>query len=354
MRDKIKNIGIIASLIISFTSCEKDSFTLVSDIENFENGYFVTNEGSFGTGNGSISFISNLGEISNNVFYQINSFILGDVVQSMSIIDNKGYIIVNNSSKIEVTSIDSMNSIATIQGLISPRYIIKASDQKAYVSDWGINGIHIINLNTNTIISTINTGTGPEKIVISNGNAYVCNIGGWGLDNTVTVIDIETDMVISTVEVGDKPNSAVVDENGEVWILSGGYTEYDTNWNIISETTGFLKRINTFTNTVDKSYAFPLGNHPEDLVVNESKNKLYFSDGSWNKSVYEFNINDSQLPTNSIINRSFYDLGYHNGYIFGTDAVDYVQNGWSYQYNLSGILIDSVQVGIIPGGYCFN
>jgi len=55
-----------------------------------------------------------------------------------------------------------------------------------------------------------------------------------------------------------------------------------------------------------------------------------------------------------LINRSFYGLGFNDGYIYGTDAVDFTQSGWSYKYTADGSIIDSVQVGIIPGGYCFN
>ena len=39
--------------------------------------------------------------VTNDVFSTINSFVLGDVVQSMSIL-MAGYICVNNSAKIEV------------------------------------------------------------------------------------------------------------------------------------------------------------------------------------------------------------------------------------------------------------
>ena len=46
---------------------------------------------------------------------------------------------------------------------------------------------------------------------------------------------------------------------------------------------------------------------------------LYYSDGS---AVYAFDVNDSALPTTPLINRSFYGLGYNDGYIYGTDAVD--------------------------------
>ena len=60
------------------------------------------------------------------------------------------------------------------------------------------------------------------------------------------------------------------------------------------------------------------------------------------------------LPTVPLINRSFYSLGFNNNYIYGTDAVDYVQEGWSYRYAVDGNVVDSVRTGIIPGGYCFN
>ena len=70
--------------------------------------------------------------------------------------------------------------------------------------------------------------------------------------------------------------------------------------------------------------------------------------------MFAFNINDTQLPSNSLISKSFYNIASNNGYIYGSDALDYVQNGLSYQYNTNGDLLDSIQVGIIPGGYCFN
>ena len=96
----------------------------------YNDGYFVTNEGNFNSGNGSISFVSNDGTVENNVFVTTNSFPLGDVVQSMSIIDENAYIVVNNSSKIEVASIDSMISVGTIENISSPRYIIEVSNTK--------------------------------------------------------------------------------------------------------------------------------------------------------------------------------------------------------------------------------
>ena len=356
MKMKLRKVGMLAMAITVITSCKKDQVIDNGGVVvpgDYENGYFVTNEGNFGTGNGAISFVTDEGTVDNAVFESVNSFVLGDVVQSMNKINDNAYILVNGSSKIEVATIADMKSVATID-VVSPRFIAKVSDSKAYVTDWGINGVQVIDLTTNTVSSTITCGAGPEGIVVSDVSpfAYVCNLGGFGLDNTVSVIDIENDVVVSTLEVGDRPNSVVVDANGAVWVLTGGYTEYDAAWNVVSETAGNLVKI--VGNTIEATYAFAVGNHPEDLVINDAGTTLYYSDGSWSKAVYAFDIVGTELPTIALINKSFYALGCSNGYIYGTDAVDYVQSGWSFTYSIDGNVVDSAQVGIIPGGYCFN
>tara|TARA_B100000212_G_scaffold340917_1_gene322695 strand:- start:9 stop:1073 length:1065 start_codon:yes stop_codon:yes gene_type:complete len=348
------NFLIILLSVLVLASCQNDSIRPNVPIGLYENGYFVTNEGNFGTGNGSLSFIDDRGSVSNNIFAQTNSFSLGDVVQSMEIINEKAYIVVNNSSKIEVANIDSMAHVATINGLISPRYILQVSNERAYISDWGIGGIHVLDLNTNSIISNISTGQGPEKMLIKDNKAYICNVGGFGLDNTVSVIDTENDVLITNINVGDKPNSIVEDANGNIWVLAGGNTEYDANWNVVAETPGELTTINSETNNVDGSVVFEVGDHPKDLIIDDNGTTLYFSNGSWSKSVYSFNIYNNMLSENPIINKSFYSLGYNDNHIYGTDVKDYVQNGWTYKFNTNGQVVDSNEVGIIPGGYCFR
>ena len=317
---------------------------------------YITNEGNFGTGNSSLSiYDKTTNSVSNDVYSSNNGgALMGDVAQSMELINGNGYICVNNSSTIQV--IDENHIYVTAIQVYQPRYLKQVNTFKAYASDWGINGIQVIDLLSNTVSSTIDCGTGPEGIAVSNGFAYVCNVGGWGLDSTVTVINTNTDAVETTLTVGDKPNSAVVDVNGNVWVLTGGFTEYDANWNVISETPGVLAMINTSTNTIESSLVFPIGNHPEDLVINGAGNKLYYSDGSWSKAVYEFGINDINLSTTPIIDRSFYGLGYDpiSNEIYGSDAVDFVQQGWVYRYATTGLVVDSFQVGIIPGSFAFS
>ena len=81
---------------------------------------------------------------------------------------------------------------------------------------------------------------------------------------------------------------------------------------------------------------------------------LYFSNGSWSQSVFEYDTYNNTLLTNTIISKDFYSLGFNNNYIYGLDVKDYVQNGWSFRYTTNGELVDSTEVGIIPGGFCFR
>ena len=246
---KTINLLFLLSVVI-FSGCSKNNYDPIN-FNLYDNGYFITNEGNFGSGNGSISFVNDNGIVEHDVFATNNSFILGDVVQSMNIINNKAYIVVNNSSKIEVAAVDSMKAVTTID-VLSPRYICQVTENKAYITDWGTNSVKVLNLNSNIISSSISCGIGPEAIVVNNEYAYICNIGGWGLDNTISIINTSTDILEKTLVVGDKPNSVVVDISGNIWVLSGGYTEYDENWNIVSETAGNLVKI--VNNSIEKTF----------------------------------------------------------------------------------------------------
>ena len=89
MKKNLRKIGMFALAITVFSSCKKDNIDDIYVAGNYEDGYFITNEGNFGTGNGSISFVDEYGAVENDVFASINSFALGDVVQSMNIIGSR-------------------------------------------------------------------------------------------------------------------------------------------------------------------------------------------------------------------------------------------------------------------------
>jgi len=281
----------------------------------------------------------------------------------MNIINDKAYIVVNNSAKIEVASVDSMHSVATIAGgfFQSPRFILQVDENKAYVSDWGGGfggAIVVIDLDSNIQTGYIYNGASPEGMVIVGGKVFTTDGGfGWsGSSPRVSVINTTTNEIESTIDVGDIPRSIQVDANGDVWVLCEGAANYDPTWSYIeSHTHAQLIKINGVTAQIEETFVFADSTqHPSNLVINDAGTTLYFSNGGWTKAVYAFDISATELPTTALINKSFYGLGCSNGYIYGTDVVDYVQSGWSFRYSTDGIVVDSVQVGIIPTGYCFN
>tara|TARA_B100001142_G_C14323009_1_gene651203 strand:+ start:1083 stop:2126 length:1044 start_codon:yes stop_codon:yes gene_type:complete len=343
MKTTMKNLSLLFLIVALISSCQKDNSSPIPT-GVYDNGYFVINQGNFGSGNGSISFISEEDSVINDIYFQANGVQLGDVVQSMEIIGDYAYIIVNNSDKIIIASKYNMEYVTEIS-VSQPRYIKQVSSDKAYITSWGTNSIHVVNLNSGAVINEILCGIGPESITIHEGLAYITNVGGWGIDSIITVIDIASDVVAEiAINAGDKPNSAQIDANGDLWVLCGGVT-----WPAESATLGKLVKISN--NIVINSFTFSLGQGPKNLVINDSGTMLYYLSGG---SVYSFDINDTSLPTLPLILESFYAIGFNNGYIHGVDAIDWVQSGYSKKYSVDGVLQDTYSVGIIPGGYCFN
>lgn len=319
-------------------------------------GVFITNEGPFGSGTGTVSFYNrNTGAVSNDIFQTANGVPLGNIVQSMSIYNGKGYIVVNNAGKMEVVNAGDFKSSASITGLNQPRYFLGIDNSKGYITEWGSTGtsgaVRVINLTNNTISSTISTGAGAESMVKVNNSVYVTCKGGYGNDSVLTVINSGTDAVITNIPVGPNPAGIQVDANGMIWVLCGG--QWNTSFTALDKT-GKLVRINPSTNTVEQAFTFSsTTSSPSNLTINAAKNKLYYT---YNGAVYSHDISATSLSSAAFINRNFYGMGVDpsNDYLFGADAGNFTSNGYVIRFNTAGAKVDSFQVGIIPGGFFFK
>jgi hypothetical protein len=339
------------------SSCEKEDDEPIDDDTHYENGVFVVNEGNYGSGNGTISFYSRqTKEVSQDIFGTENDgAALGDVVQSMSIYNGKAYIVVNNSSKVEVVESGHFESKGTIEGLTSPRYFVALNSSKAYVSDWGSTGgnVSVVDLSSNTVSATIDVkGTGPENMLITDNKLFVINSGGWGSDSTISVIDTDADTLLSVITVGDNPRGMQLDVNGKLWVLCGGIMDWN---NPANDTKGKLVQLDPENYNIEQTFEFSTTDyHPSDLIINDEKNKFYYI---YNSGVYEFDITNPAFSSSALISGSFYAIGYdaETDYIYAADPIDYVQSGTVYRYvAANGQLVDSFSAGIIPGDFCFE
>ncbi len=338
----------LAAIIFSLTlivSCKKnEDKTEVTFLDS--DGVFVINEGNFMGGNGSLSFYSyDSSKVYNDLFSVVNGRPLGDVPNSMEIFGGKAYIVVNNSGKIEILKNNSLESVATIAGLISPRNIGFVNSAKAYVTSMYSDSLIIIDLNDNSISGYIDLRRSSESIVIAGDKAFVAN---WVGGNEVMVIDNISNEVVDSVTVGIEPESMVLDKNNMLWVLCNG------GW--MRENFAELDGINTSTNTIEKNLVFSTKQEsPSCLRVDGTGGTLYYLENG----VRKMSITSSELPSEPIIPETghyFYKLGIDpvSNDIFVTDAVDYQQSGYLIYYNPDGILVSSQLADIIPGSMCFK
>ena len=340
---------LLFSTAIFFFSCNKagSDFDINSVEANLTgDGVFLINEGNFMAGNGSLSFYSySSGKLFNDIFLFANGRPLGDVPNSMIISGNKGYIVVNNSGRIEVIDKHTMLSLKTIEGLVSPRNILLINSEKAYVSSLFSNSLTIINTLTNSVSGFIKLKRSSEAMVLLGEKAYVSS---WYSGKDILVLNTNTDKIIDSIEVAPEPESMVLDKFNRLWILcSGGYT---------GESLAELIVVNTATDEIEKQFVFPSKLvYPSCLQINRTKDTVYYvENGLWRMSIQSSGL--PEKPFSSSNGRLIYKLGVdpRNGRIFYTDPLDYQQNGYLLQLNPDGRPIDSCRAEIIPGSFCFK
>jgi YVTN family beta-propeller protein len=350
----ISNIKpILITLIVAmWISCEKDPTSVKKEgiPDPSLKGIFILNEGSFSAANASLSYFdSDSNKMYNNVFFATNGDILGSVGNSVSIFDTIAFIVVNNSDKIEVISVNSFKRRGTIHlpPGSSPRNLAVLNASKGYVSNLYTNSCAIIDLSTYQVDGSIATGSNPEGLVIANSKLYVAN-SGFGYGNTMTVISTTIDEVVDSIKIGDNPITVKKDEGENVFVLcSGSYNDWnDPN----DDTPGSVWKINSMNDSVIDSLIIP--GHPSRLCLGEGDNGYFINGGA----ITEFDTQNMRIVNDTIVAGNFYGLNYDpvSQMIYALDPKDYFsQNGEMIIFGKSGMEFGRHEVGLIPGTLAF-
>ncbi len=341
-----------------FTSCTSDDDQITeAPLGAYQNGILIVNEGNFGTDNSSISFLSgDLATFQLNAFTAVNpTLTLGNTAQSISFNDDKVYVVVNVSNKIEVLNRYTLQHIATIStGLTNPRFVAFANG-KGYVTNWGDGGspsddyVAVLNLSTNTITSTIPVVEGPERIVENNGKLYIAHKGGYGFGSTISVINSSSNLIESTISVGDVPGSLEI-SNGFLYVLCEGKPSWTS-----SETIAKLHKINLSNMAQITTLDFTLGNHPQNLDLDNGF--IYYTNSNSIYKTTEFNFILPSAPLFNTTSQSvsgFYGFAVKSGKIFVSDANDFSSAGEIFVYTEAGSVLNTRTVGVCPNGFYFN
>ncbi len=308
-------------------------------------GLFVANEGTFGMGNASLTYINLENDTLNSeedLFKTNNNRPLGDVFQSVSLINKNAWLVVNNSGKIEVINPETSKSVATIKNLKSPRYALEVQPGKVYVSDLYANAISIVDANSLTKTGEIKCKGWTEEMILFQDKVWVTNHNS----DYLYIINPTTDIITDSIPLAYGGSSLVSDKDGKVWVLCSG--------DLIKKRTGGLFCINATTLKTQKQWLFSKDDfNPVKLKQNPANDSLYFVF----QGIYGFPKSVSTLPSTHFIPQpsgsSFYGLTIQNstGNLFVSDALDYVSRGKVLVYSPEGVFIKSYKAGVAPGEF---
>lgn len=348
---KIAAFAKTIALPLAFTSlflvsCERDEPepTVPGTQRTFTpgEGFFVLNEGGFTAGNSSISYYAmngaDAGKTFNNLYSLANNAPLGDVAQSMAFMNNRFYVVVNNSSKIVLMNPNNLALNKSITGFAGPRNILQVDANTALVTQMYSDQIAILSLTTDAVTGYINLGVTSEAVFSAGGKIFVTSQES---DKLYAITSVANGTIDSSITIAPGGNSMALDANGKLWVLAYGY------W--ATSAPGGLFRVDPNTLTLEASLPMTTADFATNLKTNPAGDSLFYL----NYSIYRMAINDAVLPVVPFISgagHAFYTIGLmpNTSNFFAGDAVDYIQSGLLFRYDATGTQTDVDTVGIIP------
>jgi hypothetical protein len=304
--------------------------------ERFESGVFLLNEGNFGWGQATLGFYQpEEGRAFQNIFQAANGYAIGNILQSMEILnDTLAVLVVNNSQKLLWLNPQTLAVHHTTEGLLSPRYFKAISDSMALVTDLYADAIHVIDLRTKEKNSELAIDGWTEQIERVGLSLYISNKA----KNAVHVLDAESLEATSTF-------------NLKHWIIGMAASKQE----VVALTYDEANKqafLHVFSESGKNTTLLEGVTEPKSIAYNPTNKSFYLlGKGLWrlkagSSTAEKVLTADWATPYHLAIDPT-------NGDVYVADALDYLQDGLIYRYDLEGELLDSFTAGVIPGGFAF-
>lgn len=345
---KLSKLLLIALSVSLFVSCSNDDDDQPKG--EYDNGFFILNEGS--AGQGTVSFSSDDFTVFTKDAYTATNGtdLLGKYAQNIFFNEDKAYIIAGGSNVINVVNRYTFKLIAKIDsGLANPRYGV-AKDGKAYVTNANtysyINPatgdtddyVAVIDLNTNKVESKIELNATANRIILENGKLYITEPYA---SDKLLVVNIATKALETPVTIGSYADS-IEEEDGILYILRAPYGESSEIVKVKLSDKSTTKL--TFPSSLERAG-----------YLDVSDDKIYYT---VNSSVYSISTSATSVSTSAIFTASsvanLYGFAVNDNRIYLADSGDYKADSKAYIYNLTGTLQKELTVGVAPNGFYFN
>lgn len=336
--------------LLLITACNSDDEgtippVVTEPVFDFSEGFFVTNEGSFG-GSGSLTFVKNdFSEKIDAAFASVNETRdIGSFVQSVFFDEERMYIISNGSNLINVVNRNTLEFIALIDsGLEVPRYGV-VHNGKAYVTNLASFGsptddfIAVIDLSTFQVESQIAINAIADQIAVVNEKLVVQN-SAFSDGNSLRLVNPATAQVEAVAEVGNGLDSFAIRENFIYTLSSEAFSVLDAvSLSLVS------------------SIEFQEDTHFSNLQLDG--NQLYYTSGNeiFTASLEAIAFTEAPLFSYSTTSASgvFYGFKVLDNKIYIADGGDFASNGTMYVYSLNGEILYTAETGLGPNGFYFN
>jgi hypothetical protein len=341
-----KLLILFATTTFLFWGCENSTEKI--PIEPLNSGVIIINEGGYNQNNSSISTYSlEDNTVQNDVYYTVNSTNLGDTGNDLVIVDEKGFIAVTFSNKIEVVTINDFKSVGSIdfEPYGGPREIA-ISGNLGYATTSN-SALVKFDINSLSIIDTLNLGFKPEGITSSDGKLFIA-ISGWGSGNTITVVDESSFKIVKNITVMENP----------INIYSIGNVVYSVSTGNYSDGIGALTKIDAKTmNILD---TLQIRQNPGRFACSDDE-ELFIINGNGivHVSGKDMSIVNPTIISAAIVNNIYYFI-YSIGYDSDSELLylgnpkDFSQNGEIAVFDLNGNEKSRFDVGINPGTIGFK
>ncbi len=372
-------------ILMLLSSCRHDDYIIYSIDEDTGGktvkseimGMYLLNEGNMGSNKCTLDYLDLSGN-TETVHYYRNIYAernpstvkeLGDVGNDLKIHDNKLWMVINCSNKVEVATADSCRRLAKID-IPNCRYIA-FDDNYAYVSSYvgpvqistntQLGRVYKIDTRTYQKVDSIEVGYQPEELCIVGNKLYVANSGGYRIpqyDHTISIIDLSAFKEEKKIDVADNLHRCRADHYNQLWVSSRG------TYNGTPAKLFWLEPDKQGEMTVKDNLPVAVS---DMCIVGDS---LYFFGVEWNyvKMENEISYGIINVRTHQLITRQLSEAKeiesitlpyglivnpvHHDFYIM--DAKNYVSSGELLHFHADGTFDWRVWTGDIPAHAVFR
>lgn len=367
----------------------KTIFTLIlavmANMSVAQEKIILLNEGNWQADNGRISYFENGTVMSNQWFRDMNGYKLGDTPNDIiQVNDNLIAIAINWSNIVQFITPEG-RAVAATEDVPNNRKL--ATDGRyVYISSYGhecgtVDGmkeftkgyVAKIDINTFKVVAATEVGYEPEGIAYYKGHLFVANTGGYAFqedheyETTVSILDAETMTLVRNVDTRQINLYGKMSQSGKYLCINSPGNYYDIQAAAIifdcdkalqgndacfvslpyAATYNCTTRDGKFL-AVGSRYSYYTGEYqfnyitidPEEVMMSNGSSGV---EQSLPGTVLE-DIKKISMPYGIYVNP-------YTGYIYATDAGEFVSGGALYQWSPEGLLLGKHKVYINPAHF---